>query len=478
MAYLPPIPKQFNVQWYLTKYPDVAQHIAANSLPNDWAWEHYVTYGIWEKREVLPFPDEATFCSDKYLTAYPDVAGSELYKDNPFQHFRDWGFAEGRQACPEIAPPQPPPPPPPATREYLCGWGDPENLFYRADRQQILNQIINHGGNCIYLIVSCAHGGDTPEGNPFKNGDPNQGLSPSRAADIKAFCEKMNTHGIWAYLFLYDDSSQPFGSHDTVTAAEDQYIHQLVDLLGHIPRLIWCVEEEYSEAMNRARASEIAKRLHTYDQGRHRIAIHQHSGISFDFGNDPYIKEFCVQLIDADRNTLHTAMVNAMLEARGRYSIMLGESTEPNNPLEAYGVGGTMMRKNWACAMAGADVMVYLRGRWGNEAGMEDLDFKYLRVQANFINSIPDYRQMVNMDPLKAGATEYIMKNPLADSWLLWTSLTGSMGVNYKFEGEYTLSWMDCRTGDGGNETKQFNGNPSMARPNGISPDCVLYVRR
>ena len=477
MTYIPSTPKQFNIQWYLTRYPDVAQYITAHSLSNDWAWEHYVTYGIWEKREVLPFPDEAMFCADKYLIAYHDVAASPLYKDNPLQHFKDWGFAEGRNACPEVAPPQPEPQPPMA-REYLCGWGDPENLFYRSDRWQILDQIITYGGNVIYLIVSCAHDGDTPDGNPFEGGNPNQGLSPSRATDIKAFVEKMNAHGIWAYLFLYDDSSQPFGSHDIVTSAEDQYIHQLVNLLGHIPRLIWCIGEEYSEAMNRARASEIAKRLNAYDVGRHKIAIHQHSGTSFDFGDDKYIKEFCVQLIDADKNTLHTAMVNAVHEARGRYSIMLGESTEPGSSFEAYGMGGTMMRKNWACAMAGVDVMVYTRGRWGEDAGMENLDFKYLRNQHTFLNMIPDYRQMVNMDYLKTGCTDYVMKNPTADSWLLLTSKTGALGAEGFSAGIYTISWFDCQTGAGVNEANTITqGQNLFIRPSGIGIDTVCYVR-
>src|SRR4030042_5745266 len=126
----------------------------------------------------------------------------------------------GAEPEPEPCPEPIPEPVPTLLREYLCGWGDPENLFYRDDRRQILDQIIAHGGNVIYLIVSCAHGGDTPDGHPFKKGDPNQGLPPGRATDIKAFVEKMNAHGVWAYLFLYDDGSLPFGSIITVIPAE------------------------------------------------------------------------------------------------------------------------------------------------------------------------------------------------------------------------------------------------------------------
>src|SRR4030042_306607 len=134
---------------------------------------------------------------------------------------------------PEPVPVPVPEPLPSIQNEYLCGLGDPENILYRGDRDAIINRMIAHGGNALYFHVSCAHGGDTPSGNPFKNGDPNQGLDPGIAARLKGMVDKMDTANIWSYLFLYDDSSQPFGNYDTVTAAEDQYIRQLVALGGH-----------------------------------------------------------------------------------------------------------------------------------------------------------------------------------------------------------------------------------------------------
>lgn len=44
------------------------------------------------------------FDAEKYLRDNPDVAASEKYGSNPYQHYVDWGRAEGREA-PQTAPP-------------------------------------------------------------------------------------------------------------------------------------------------------------------------------------------------------------------------------------------------------------------------------------------------------------------------------------------------------------------------------------
>lgn len=99
MSYSPPIPYKFNVRWYLYTYPDVNAYRVVNSLPEDWAWDHYVNYGLWEGRYVSPFPDPSAFCRENYLKVYKDVAAAGI---DPWEHFKNFGFAEGRLSCPEV----------------------------------------------------------------------------------------------------------------------------------------------------------------------------------------------------------------------------------------------------------------------------------------------------------------------------------------------------------------------------------------
>ena len=46
---------------------------------------------------------EDEFCPQKYLKAYPDVAGDIYYKNHPYKHYLSSGFKEGRHHCPETA---------------------------------------------------------------------------------------------------------------------------------------------------------------------------------------------------------------------------------------------------------------------------------------------------------------------------------------------------------------------------------------
>ncbi|MDM0008853.1 hypothetical protein QTI51_28805 [Variovorax sp. J22G73] len=75
----------FDVDYYLTKYPDVA---LAKLDP----YEHYCSYGWKEGRD--PSSD---FSTKFYLQANPDVAASKI---NPLEHYAANGIKEGRAAFP------------------------------------------------------------------------------------------------------------------------------------------------------------------------------------------------------------------------------------------------------------------------------------------------------------------------------------------------------------------------------------------
>ena len=77
----------FDIDWYLQRYPDVAE---AKINPA----EHYLRFGASEGR--MPGP---LFDGDWYLQRYPDVAQSGI---NPLLHFIKFGQLEGRSASPKL----------------------------------------------------------------------------------------------------------------------------------------------------------------------------------------------------------------------------------------------------------------------------------------------------------------------------------------------------------------------------------------
>lgn len=77
----------FDVEWYLSHYPDVAQ---SGMNPA----EHYLLYGAQEGR--LPGP---LFDGNWYRQHYPDVAEADI---NPLLHFIKFGQQEGRNSSPVL----------------------------------------------------------------------------------------------------------------------------------------------------------------------------------------------------------------------------------------------------------------------------------------------------------------------------------------------------------------------------------------
>jgi len=77
------ISKEFDTQYYLTKYPDI---LRAGVDPV----EHYIRHGWLEGRDPTP-----SFSTSYYLTSYQDIRDAKI---NPFYHFIAAGRLEGRRA--------------------------------------------------------------------------------------------------------------------------------------------------------------------------------------------------------------------------------------------------------------------------------------------------------------------------------------------------------------------------------------------
>ena len=77
----------FDVEWYLKRYPDVAEH-GVNPA------EHYLRNGAAEGRQPGPL-----FDGEWYLQQYPDVAKAGI---NPLLHYIKFGIQEGRRKAPKL----------------------------------------------------------------------------------------------------------------------------------------------------------------------------------------------------------------------------------------------------------------------------------------------------------------------------------------------------------------------------------------
>ena len=88
----------FDENFYLSKYPDLAASIPSEHFSN--AFHHFCVAGYREGR----LPGELTVDDQWYITQYSDVAHAAVKGEvDALSHFRDYGYVEGRlPAAPDI----------------------------------------------------------------------------------------------------------------------------------------------------------------------------------------------------------------------------------------------------------------------------------------------------------------------------------------------------------------------------------------
>ena len=221
---------------------------------------------------------------------------------------------------------------------YLGGPGGPEDFFFRGtrnadgtrsgDQQTIINALGASGVNGLYVEAVRSHGGDGPDAthNPFVNNDPAQGLNAAVLNQWEGWITALESQHVAVFFILYDDHADPFGG-STVGVAERAFIHGLVDRFENHTNIIWCVAEEYAEALVPSRVSSIAAEIRAADDHAHPIAIHQLTGDNtMDFPNDPNIDQFAQQSNASTPAGLHTAVLTAFNDAAGRFNVNMAEN--------------------------------------------------------------------------------------------------------------------------------------------------------
>jgi PKD repeat protein len=361
---------------------------------------------------------------------------------------------------------------------YMCGPGDPEGFLYRGsrnpdgtrngDQTSLINKVAGTGANCIYMMAVRSHGGDGGSTeNPWIGSNPNNGIDHDILNQWETWFTAMDNYGITIFLVFYDDSAAPFGR-DLISgqldAREANLIDEVVNAFKHHKHLIWCVAEEYGEALSNAHVSKVAERIKQQDDNNHPVAVHQNSGTSFDFNGNANLDQFAVQYNTDSTSALHNAAVAAWNNVGGLKNINLAE-------FQPQPTGSNLRQKVWAIAMGGAYSMILFM----DIASTSTSDLQICGRIVNFFEATR-FNECVPADALKRNDTDYVLASP-GKVYIAYADGGSSLGVNVQ-AGNYAVTWYDPADGDwvDGGVQALAAGDHSFARPGAIGAEAVLYL--
>jgi hypothetical protein len=363
---------------------------------------------------------------------------------------------------------------------FMCGPGDPEDFLYRGklrpdgtrdgDQMALIEKLKGTGANCIYLMAVRSHGGDGDKThNPFVNNDVDKGINAKVLEQWEGWFTEMDKNGIAIYFFFYDDSARIWNTGDTVGEEEKDFIRTIVNRFKHHKNLIWCVAEEYQEAFTAERVKNIAAEIRAADDYDHVIAVHKLGGLDFsEFADEPDIDQFAIQYNVPTADALHKGIVDAWVQARGRYNLNMVEAAD-------FGTGGQARRKSWACAMGGAYVMIL-----GMDiADTAENDLRDCGRLVRFFGST-NFNEMSPYDELRYGGTKYVLAQPGGSCIAYTPELKGEIGLKAMKQGKYEFHWFDCVTGKSVVQTEVTvaDGDQTWSKPAGIGDEVAVYIRR
>lgn len=364
---------------------------------------------------------------------------------------------------------------------FICGPGDPEGFLYLGERRDdgtrdgpqaaLIDKLITHGGNCIYLQLVRSHGGDgRRDENPFVDTDPAKGLDEDILNQWDQWFSRMDEHQILVYLFIYDDGARPFGSKADMASpqAEKDFVRRIVERFKRYRNLIWVIGEESEEAYSHERVRDIAALIQDVDDHRHLIGTHHQSSLEFKaWKSGGPLNHYAMQLTRAG-DEAHRGAKEAFRLAEGKYQVIYSETT-------AVGTDPDAMRQfAWAAAMGGT--MPMLLGM-DIENTPNDLLQQCRHVQEFFEST--DFYTMSPHDELAHAGSKWVLADPKRSYIAYAHRPQGGLGIKGMFDGEYDLLWLDCTTGQrvDARGVKVFALNPTWNVPEGIGDEIAVWVR-
>ena len=367
---------------------------------------------------------------------------------------------------------------------FMCGPGGPEGFLYGDisggdTPDTVLDKMIKHGGNCIYMQAIRSHGGDgQPHHNPFTGHDPRKGINRDILAQWEKWFDRMEEHGIVIYFFFYDDGVRIWPG-DEIAPAEKDYIQTIVDAFEHHPNLIWVVAEEYSESFSKAKVSRLAAEIRRADDYDHIIANHQHVGLEFDHADDPIIEQFAMQLgsQSGPYSDIHQKCLKALENAKGRYNVNLAEQYDWHSKLLVAGDRDGVRKINWSAAITGTYIMHL--GTWETDRNRKPPTIEMLqdyRRLYSFMESLDDLSSLSPKDNIVRSGTAWILGN---DNHLIVYLINGG-DIRLDLSdttGQLAVEWYNPRKGDYTNSNPATGGGErTLTAPD--SNDWVLHIKR
>lgn len=366
---------------------------------------------------------------------------------------------------------------------FMCGPGGPEGFLYGDisggdTPDTVLDKMIKHGGNCIYMQGIRSHGGDgDSDQNPFIDHDPNKGLDQNVLNRWEKWFQRMERHGIVIYFFFYDDDVDLW-TEDIISPAERSYIRGIVDAFEHHPNLIWVVAEEYSESFSKAKVSRLAVEIRQADDYDHIIASHQLPKLAFDHADDPVIDQFAMQLHSRSGpyRDIHQKCLEALENAKGRYNVNLAEQYDWHSELLVAGDRDGVRKVNWSAAITGTYVMHL--GTWETDRNRKPPTIEmledYRRLYA-FMESLNDLSTLSPKDNIVQSGTAWVLGN---DNHFIAYLINGG-GVTLDLSGtagQLAVEWYNPRKGDYvADSPTAAGGNRAFTAPD--NNDWVLHIK-
>ena len=331
---------------------------------------------------------------------------------------------------------------------FMCGPGGPEGFLYGdigggLSQDAVLDQIIAHGGNCIYMIAVRSHGGDgTPDQNPFIDHDPAKGLDTKVLDGWEKWFERMEQHGVVIYFFFYDDGVNLWKG-DGISSEERSFIRGIVDRFKHHPNLMWCIAEEYSQALSKEKIRKLAAEIHAADDHSHIIAVHQKTGKVFDFPDDENLDQFAMQIAASSAAEVHAQCIESANRARGRFNAVMAELNPYHSDLLVKCDRTGVRRACWAAAMASHTVMHL--GTWEKAAPTVEMLEDYRRL-SRFFESIPCLTGMEPRDDKVRSGSAWVLAR--RGQYLVYLPEGGEVTLDLSdSDGMLRVDWYNPREG-------------------------------
>ncbi len=363
----------------------------------------------------------------------------------------------------------------------MCGHGGPEGFLYNHvnpgwDQDKILDYVIEHGGNCIYLMAcrcpgdGCTSTDQVESQVPVKDGAL---IEPLMQRWEKWF-DRMDKAGVIIFFLLNYDAA----SYRALGRGDDEQIartKEIVKRFSKYKNLIWCIGEEWKSGAEKS-AEKWVPIVREADVYGHPIANHDYHADGIDMlatqthtqsPEGAYQKALDWHAGYDKKTTWHREMAGKRIVCNSEDHTVDVAKKDPD-----------MLRKiMWAGAIA--NVHFTQLGSWEPKSKRkppEIAECNYMRYLYTYIEGIGDYAEMkVSKEIVKSGtAWAFGRKNHyilyLVEGGDVTLDLSGSNGA-------LPVEWYNPRTGERQSASAVTpSGSVKLSAPDGN--DWVLQIGR